>query len=70
MGEGGAKELVTVTPLTRGTGNQGGPTVSSGGGFGRGSNRPIEIHIHNEVGGREVNRYIKKVALEDIGLQV
>jgi hypothetical protein len=63
--------LVTVIPLTRGTGNHSGPTVSSGGGAGRGgSNRPIEIHIHNEVGGREVNRYIKKVALEDIGLQV
>jgi hypothetical protein len=69
MGEGFQEEMVTVTPLTRGTGNQGGPTVSSGKSFG-GSNRPIEIHIHNEVGGREVNRYIKKVALEDIGLQV
>ena len=30
MGEGRKPELVTVTPLTRGTGNQSGPTVSSG----------------------------------------
>ena len=30
MGEGGKPELVTITPLTRRTGNQGGPTVSSG----------------------------------------
>jgi hypothetical protein len=55
--------------LTRGTGNHNGPTVSSGSGFGS-SSRPIEIHIHNEVGGREVNKLIKRVALEDFGLQV
>ena len=34
MGEGSKPELVTVTPLTRGTGNHSGPTVSSGGRFG------------------------------------
>ena len=34
MGEGRKPELVTVTPLTRGTGNKSGPTVSSGGRFG------------------------------------
>lgn len=31
MGEGFKPELVTVTPLIRGTGNHNGPTVSSGG---------------------------------------
>jgi len=69
MGEGSKPELVTVTPLTRGTGNHSGPTVSSGGGRSGGS-KSIEIHIHNEMGGREINRVIKKVALEDFGLQV
>ena len=34
MGEGRKSELVTVTPLTRGTGNQSGPPVSSGVRFG------------------------------------
>jgi hypothetical protein len=59
---------VTVQPLTRGTGNHGGPTVSStSGGRGRG---PIEIHLHNEVVGREFQRVVKKVALEDFGLQI
>jgi hypothetical protein len=68
MGEGFKPELVTVQPLTRGTGNHSGPTVSSGG-FG-GSSRPIEIHVHNEINGREIQRIIKRVALEDIGLQI
>jgi hypothetical protein len=70
MGEGFKPELVTVQPLTRGTGNHNGPTVSSSGFSGSGNNRPIEIHVHNEIGGREFQRIIKKVALEDIGLQV
>jgi hypothetical protein len=70
MGEGFKEELMTVQPLTRGTGNHGGPTVSSSDGTGGGSGRPIEIHLHNEIGGREIQRIIKKVALEDIGLQV
>jgi hypothetical protein len=61
-------KLVTIQPLTRGTGNHGGPTVSSGIGAG-GNNRPIEIHVHNKIGGREFQSH-KKVALEDIGLQV
>ena len=68
MGEGFKKELVTVTPLNKGTGNTSGPTVSSGGGSMGGSGRSIEIHVQNEIGGREVQRVIKKVALEDIGL--
>jgi hypothetical protein len=41
MGEGFTPELVTVQPLTRGTGNQGGPTLSSS--CGGGSGRPIVI---------------------------
>jgi hypothetical protein len=69
MGEGFAPELVTVQPLTRGTGNTHAPTVSSGG-KGGGDSRPIEIHLHNELGGREVQRVIKKVALDDISLQI
>ena len=70
MGEGFSPELVTVTPLTRGTGNHSGPTVSSGRGFGGSGFRPIEIHLHNEVCGREFQRVIKKVAIGDMGLQV
>lgn len=70
MGEGFGKELVTVQPLTRGTGNHIGPTVSSGGGAGSGGTKMVEIHIHNEMGGREVSKVIKKVALEDAGLMV
>ncbi len=39
--------------------------------FGDGNNnRPIEIHLHNEICGREFQTVIKKVPLEDIGLQV
>jgi hypothetical protein len=40
---------MTVQPL-RGTGNHNGPTVSSAGGGIGGGGRPIEIHLHNEVG--------------------
>ena len=43
--------------------------AAAGGVIGGGS-RPIEIHLHNEVGGREFQRVVKRVALEDIGLQV
>lgn len=63
-------ELVTVQPLTRGTGNHSGPTVSSTPGSLGGKGRPIEIHVHNEINGREIQRIIKKVALEDIGYQI
>ena len=41
MGEGFEEELVTVQPLTRGTGNDNEPTVSSGRGFGGGGGQPI-----------------------------
>ena len=44
MGKGFQAELVTVQPLTRGTGNHRWPAVSSGGGS---SGRPLEIHTHN-----------------------
>ena len=64
MGEEFKPELVTVTPLTRGTDNHTGPTLSAGG------SRPLEIHIHNEGGVREFQTVIKKVALEDFGMQV
>ena len=55
------------TPLTRGTGNHTGPTVSSGTGGtgGRGDSRPLEIHNHIEVGGREFKKVITQVALDD-----
>ena len=70
MGEAFKPELVTVQPLTRGTGNHGGPTVSSSPGGGGSGGRAIEIHVHNEINGREIQRIIRKVALSDIGLQV
>jgi hypothetical protein len=41
MGECRKPELVTVTPLTRETGNHGKPKVSSGGSFG--GSKPIVI---------------------------
>jgi hypothetical protein len=64
-----APELVTVTPLTRGTGNHNGPTVSSDGLKGS-SNRPIVIEVHNILDGREIRRFVKKRVLSDVGLQV
>jgi hypothetical protein len=57
MGEGFKPELVTVQPLTRGIANHTGPTVSSGGGR-DGNSRPIEIHVHNEMDGREIQRIV------------
>jgi hypothetical protein len=70
MGEGFAPELVTVQPLTRGTGNHGGPTVSSsGGGGGMGGNRSITIEVPVIIDNRIFGRAVKKVALEDFGLQ-
>jgi hypothetical protein len=66
MIEGFNLELVTVTPMTRGTGNQFRPTV----GGGSSSGRTVEIHVHNNLDGREICRYIKKVTLDDIGIQI
>ena len=69
MGEGGAKELVTVTPLNMGTGNNsGGPTVSSGKSFG--GNQPIINNITVVLDGRVIQRFVKKTALKNFGLQV
>ena len=70
MGEGGVKELVTVTPLTKGTGNHTGPTVSSGGGGRGGSGRPIIIENIIMLDGHVIDKRIKKVALGDQGLMV
>lgn len=69
MGEGFKPELVTVQPLTRGTGNHGGPTVSSSGGGG-GGNRIITIEVPVIIDNRVFGRAVKKIALSDIGLQV
>ena len=38
--------------------------------FRGGRDQPAEIHIHIEVGGREYQRIIKNVTLEDFELQV
>ncbi|HEU5461712.1 MAG TPA: hypothetical protein VFU79_05525 [Nitrososphaeraceae archaeon] len=67
MGEGFKPELVTVQPLTRGTGNHGGPSVSSSG---RGSSRPIVIENIIMLDGRVIDKRIRKVALDGVGLQV
>ena len=56
MEEGFAPELVTVTPLTRGTGNQSGPTVSSGGRFGR--SKPIIIENIITLDGHVIDKRI------------
>jgi hypothetical protein len=54
MEEGSKQELVTVQPLTRATGNQGGPTVSSGGGFG--GSKPIVIENIIMLDGRVIDK--------------
>ena len=61
---------MTVQPLTRGTGNHGGPTVSSSGGIGAGNSRVITIEIPVILDNRVLGRAVKKIGLEDIGLQV
>jgi hypothetical protein len=61
-------EFGMVQPLTRGTGNHGGPTVSSGG-FGS-SSKPIVIENIVMLDGQVIDKRIRKVALSDIGLQV
>ena len=63
MGEGSKPELVTVPPLTRGTGNHSGPTVSSGGGFG-GSNRPIVIENIITLDGQIIDKRIRKSCIK------
>ena len=66
MGEGFKPELVTVTPLTRGTGNHSGPTLGGGGG----GNQPIINNITVVLDGRVIQRFVEKTALNNIGLQV
>jgi hypothetical protein len=68
MGEGRKLELVTVTPLIRGTGNHDRPTVQSGGGYG--GSRLIVIENIVTLDGRVIDRRIGKVALDRIGLQI
>jgi hypothetical protein len=70
MGEGFKPELVTVTPLTRGTGNHGGPTVSSSYGGGGVSSKPIVIENIIMLDGQVIDRRIRKFALDEFGLQV
>lgn len=70
MGEGFRPELVTVQPLTRGTGNHGGPTVSSSVGGGGGPQRDIIVPITVVLDSRVIQRFVEKVALNNIGLQV
>ena len=69
MGESFSPELVTVTPLTRGTGNHFGPTAASSGGGGSGT-RTIVIEVHNILDGREIGKFVRKVALDEIGTQI
>lgn len=60
-------ELVTVQPLTRGTGHHFGPTVSSSGNRGGGN---ITIPINVILDGRIIATRIKKIALGDYPYQV
>ena len=62
MGEGFAPELVTVQPLTMGTGNHQGPTVSSSSGGGGESSRPIIIEIPVVIGKRVFGRAVKQLS--------
>jgi hypothetical protein len=58
-------------PFMRGTGNHNGQTISFGGtGAGGGGNRSITIEVPVIIDNRVFGRAVKKIALEDIGLQV
>lgn len=72
MGEGFKPELVTVTPLTRGTGNTNGLTRAAGGSStGGGSGGGVaNITIPVILDGREIGRASKKFALDDFGYQI
>jgi len=61
-------ELVTVQPLTRGTGNHFGPTVN--GGLQSNKNQNITVPITVVLDGRVIQRFVEKVALNNIGLQI
>lgn len=68
MGEGFKPELVTVQPLTRGTGNTNGLARASTGGSG--GNRPIVIENIVTLDGKVIDKRIRQVALGDYGYQV
>lgn len=68
MGESFRPELVTVTPLTRGTGNHSGPTVQSGRGMGGGGSVTINNII--TLDGRQIAQFVRKVALDQVGMQI
>lgn len=65
-------DLGTVPPLSIGTRNHCCPIVSpsGGGGLGGKNNRPIIIEVPVIIDNRMFGRAVKKVALEDFGLQV
>ena len=66
-GEGSKPELVTVQPLNRGTSNHDGPTVSSSM---EGGSKPIVIENIIMLDWQVIDKRIRKVALDNIGLQV
>lgn len=70
MGEGFKPELVTVQPLTRGTGNTNSLVRAGGGLGGSGSNRPIIIENIITLDGKVIDKRIRQVALGDYGYQV
>ena len=67
MGEGFSPELITVTPLTRGTGNHFGPTANS---FSGQSGQPIVNNITVVLDGRVIQRFVEKTALSNVGIQI
>ena len=70
MGKDFRPELVTVQPLTRGTGNHSGPTVSSSDRSGRGSSGEIVNNITVVLDGRVLQKFVEKTALHGFSLQV
>ena len=69
VGEDFKPELVTVTPLTRGTGNTyGGLNRASAGGGGSGGDTVIEISL--VLDGQIIDRRIQRVASRGLGAQV
>jgi hypothetical protein len=71
VGEGFRPELITVTPLTKGTGNHYGATM--GGGFGSPGGRgggEVVNNITVVLDGRVIQRFVEKTALAGIGMQI
>lgn len=68
-GEDFKPEFVSVQPLTKGTGNHSGNlSRASSGGSGRGG--PIVIENVIILDGQEMKRFVQKVGLENIGIQI